>query len=121
MRITSLNKNDDITAAEKKMTRLMERLSHLIDQDEEDSKRDLLSCAKDIIETSDEVARFAKELARECRDERMQMVGNEIEEIDGFESRICKCILSSKGITSSVRTNTYYWDATSNSINRQNF
>ena len=42
-------------------------------QDEEGSKRELITISKAIAESSDEVSRLAKELARECTDKRMRL------------------------------------------------
>lgn len=52
----------------------MGRLSQLV-RGEGGTKRDLIDCAKAIAEASEEVARLAKELARECTDKRMRTVG----------------------------------------------
>ena len=37
-------------------------------------QRDLIACAKQIAESSEEVTRIAKELAKECTDKRMRTV-----------------------------------------------
>lgn len=55
------------------MALLMGRLSQLV-RGEGGTKRDLIDCAKAIAEASEEVARLAKELARECTDKRMRTV-----------------------------------------------
>lgn len=55
------------------MALLMGRLSQLV-RGEGGTKRDLIACAKAIAEASEEVARLAKELARECTDKRMRTV-----------------------------------------------
>lgn len=65
------SKDNDIIAAAKKMALLMGRLSQLV-RGEGGTKRDLIACAKAIAEASEEVARLAKELARECTDKRMR-------------------------------------------------
>lgn len=67
------SKDNDIIAAAKKMALLMGRLSQLV-RGEGGTKRDLIACAKAIAEASEEVARLAKELARECTDKRMRTV-----------------------------------------------
>ncbi|XP_023329663.1 vinculin isoform X4 [Eurytemora carolleeae] len=66
------SKDNDIIAAAKKMANLMAKLSKLV-QEEEGSKRELISIAKAIAEASDEVSRLAKELAKECTDKRMRI------------------------------------------------
>jgi len=66
------SKDNDIIAAAKKMAFLMARLSRSV-QEEEGSKRELISISKAIAEASDEVARLAKELAKECTDKRMRV------------------------------------------------
>ena len=43
-------------------------------QEDSGSKRELISIAKAIAESSDEVTRLAKELAKECTDKRMRTV-----------------------------------------------
>ncbi|XP_065219510.1 vinculin-like isoform X2 [Planococcus citri] len=65
------SKDNEIIAAAKKMALLMGRLSQLV-RGEGGTKRDLIDCAKAIAEASEEVARLAKELARECTDKRMR-------------------------------------------------
>merc|ERR1719308_56131 len=64
------SKDNDIIAAAKRMAFLMAKLSRSV-QEEEGSKRELISISKSIAEASDEVSRMAKELARECTDKRM--------------------------------------------------
>lgn len=65
------SKDNDIIAAAKKMALLMAKLSQLV-QEDSGSKKDLISIAKAIAESSDEVTRLAKELAMECTDKRMR-------------------------------------------------
>ncbi|XP_063978152.1 vinculin isoform X12 [Diachasmimorpha longicaudata] len=65
------SKDNDIIAAAKKMAILMARLSGLV-RGEGGNKRDLIACAKDIAEASQEVTHLAKELARECTDKRIR-------------------------------------------------
>eukprot|EP00092_Neocalanus_flemingeri_P011035 GFUD01011880.1.p1 GENE.GFUD01011880.1~~GFUD01011880.1.p1 ORF type:complete len:1019 (-),score=248.98 GFUD01011880.1:807-3710(-) len=65
------SKDNDIIAAAKKMALLMAKLSQLV-QEDSGSKRDLIAIAKAIAESSDEVTRLAKELAKECTDKRMR-------------------------------------------------
>jgi len=65
------SKDNDIIAAAKKMALLMAKLSQLVEEDS-GSKKELISIAKAIAESSDEVTRLAKELAMECTDKRMR-------------------------------------------------
>merc|ERR1712001_664532 len=65
------SKDNDIIAAAKKMALLMAKLSQLV-QEDSGSKRELITIAKAIAESSDEVTRLAKELAMECTDKRMR-------------------------------------------------
>eukprot|EP00096_Caligus_rogercresseyi_P004203 TRINITY_DN1837_c0_g1_i4.p1 TRINITY_DN1837_c0_g1~~TRINITY_DN1837_c0_g1_i4.p1 ORF type:complete len:921 (-),score=329.98 TRINITY_DN1837_c0_g1_i4:363-3125(-) len=65
------SKDNDIIAAAKKMAHLMAKLSQLVGEDS-GSKRELITCAKSIAESSDDVTRIAKELAKECTDKRMR-------------------------------------------------
>lgn len=65
------SKDNDIIAAAKKMALLMAKLSQLV-QEDSGSKRELIAIAKAIAESSDEVTRLAKELAKECTDKRMR-------------------------------------------------
>lgn len=67
------SKDNDIIAAAKRMALLMGRLSQLV-RGEGGTKRDLIACAKEIAQSSEEVTRLAKELARECTDKRMRTV-----------------------------------------------
>ena len=46
----------------------------IILQEDSGSKKELISIAKAIAESSDEVTRLAKELAMECTDKRMRTV-----------------------------------------------
>ena len=48
-------------------------------QEDSGSKRELISIAKAIAESSDEVTRLAKELAKECTDKRMRTVSDTLE------------------------------------------
>ena len=68
------SKDNDIIAAAKKMALLMAKLSQLVNQDKAGSKRELIATAKSIADASEEVTRMAKELARECTDNRMRTV-----------------------------------------------
>ena len=68
------SKDNDIIAAAKKMALLMARLSQLVGEDS-GSKKDLIACAKSIAESSEDVTKIAKELAKECTDKRMRTVG----------------------------------------------
>eukprot|EP00095_Tigriopus_kingsejongensis_P010849 maker-scaffold1333_size47127-snap-gene-0.11 protein:Tk10849 transcript:maker-scaffold1333_size47127-snap-gene-0.11-mRNA-1 annotation:"vinculin-like isoform 1" len=65
------SKDNDIIAAAKKMALLMAKLSHLVNEDT-GSKRELIACAKAIADSSEDVTRIAKELAKECTDKRMR-------------------------------------------------
>ena len=67
------SKDNDIVAAAKRMALLMARLSQLV-RGEGGNKKDLIACAKEIAEASEEVTRLAKELARDCTDKRMRTV-----------------------------------------------
>lgn len=67
------SKDNEIVAAAKRMALLMARLSQLV-RGEEGTKKDLIACAKEIAEASEEVTRLAKELARDCTDKRMRTV-----------------------------------------------
>ena len=59
------------------MALLMARLSQLV-RGEGGNKKDLIACAKEIAEASEEVTRLAKELARDCTDKRMRTVINDL-------------------------------------------
>ena len=87
------SKDNDIIAAAKKMALLMAKLSQLVQvgpflfrsqslsslsQEDSGSKRELITIAKAIAESSDEVTRLAKELAKECTDKRMRTVCNKV-------------------------------------------
>ena len=87
------SKDNDIIAAAKKMALLMAKLSQLVQvgpflfrsespsslsQEDSGSKRELITIAKAIAESSDEVTRLAKELAKECTDKRMRTVRSEV-------------------------------------------
>jgi len=65
------SKDNEIVAAAKRMALLMARLSQLV-RGEDGTKKDLIACAKEIAEASEEVTRLAKELARDCTDKRMR-------------------------------------------------
>ncbi|XP_075528995.1 vinculin isoform X6 [Dermacentor variabilis] len=65
------SKDNEIIAAAKRMAILMARLSQLV-RGEGGTKKDLIACAKQIAEASEEVTRLAKELARMCTDKRMR-------------------------------------------------
>ncbi|ODM94730.1 Vinculin [Orchesella cincta] len=65
------SKDNEIVAAAKRMALLMARLSQLV-RGEGGTKKDLIACAKEIAEASEEVTRLAKELARDCTDKRMR-------------------------------------------------
>lgn len=67
------SKDNEIVAAAKRMALLMARLSQLV-RGEDGTKKDLIACAKEIAEASEEVTRLAKELARDCTDKRMRTV-----------------------------------------------
>lgn len=67
------SKDNDVIVAAKKMALLMAKLSQLVGEDS-GSKRELITCAKAIAESSDDVTRIAKELARDCTDKRMRTV-----------------------------------------------
>ena len=67
------SKDNEIVAAAKRMALLMARLSQLV-RGEGGTKKDLIACAKAIAESSEEVTRLAKELARDCTDKRMRTV-----------------------------------------------
>ena len=49
-------------------------LNYVMLQEDSGSKKELISIAKAIAESSDEVTRLAKELAMECTDKRMRTV-----------------------------------------------
>jgi len=65
--------DNELIAAAKKIAYLMAHLSELI-RGGKGTKRELIACAKAIAESSNEVTRIAKELARECTDKRMRTV-----------------------------------------------
>ncbi len=72
------SRDNDIVAAAKKAALLMAKLSRLVGQDSGGGKRELISCAKDIADASEEVSRLANQLARNCTDKRMRMVSQVI-------------------------------------------
>ncbi|KAI0215113.1 Vinculin [Lamellibrachia satsuma] len=65
------SRDNEIIAAAKRMALLMAKLSQIV-RGEGGTKRDLIATAKAIAESSEEVTRLAKELARECTDKRMR-------------------------------------------------
>ncbi|CAK9300187.1 unnamed protein product [Gordionus sp. m RMFG-2023] len=65
------SRDNEIIAAAKRMALFMAKLSQLV-RGECGSKRDLIDCAKDIAESSGDVTRLAKELAKQCTDKRMR-------------------------------------------------
>jgi vinculin len=65
------SKDNEIVAAAKRMALLMARLSQLV-RGVDGTKKDLIDCAKEIAEASEEVTALAKELARDCTDKRMR-------------------------------------------------
>lgn len=75
------SKDNEIVAAAKRMALLMARLSQLV-RGEGGTKKDLIACAKEIAEASEEVTRLAKELARDCTDKRMRTVSKIVEDND---------------------------------------
>ncbi|XP_014092469.1 vinculin [Bactrocera oleae] len=66
------SKDNEIIAAAKRMAILMARLSELVLSDSRGSKRELIATAKKIAESSEDVTRLAKELARQCTDRRIR-------------------------------------------------
>lgn len=66
------SKENEIIAAAKKMAIHMARLSTLCGG--QGTKKDLIACAKQIAEMSDEVTRLAKDQAKLCTDKRMRTV-----------------------------------------------
>ncbi len=69
------SKDNDVIAAAKRMALLMAQLSQLVaGSSAGDSKRQLISCAREIAEASQDVTDIAKELAKECTDKRMRTV-----------------------------------------------
>ncbi|KAI9589212.1 vinculin [Glossina fuscipes] len=66
------SKDNEIIAAAKRMAILMARLSDLVQSDSRGSKRELIATAKQIAESSEDVTRLAKELARQCTDRRIR-------------------------------------------------
>ena len=69
------SKDNDIVAAAKRTALLLAKLSQLVGKDAR-SKRELIACAKSVADASEEVTRIAQQLARECTDKRMRMVGD---------------------------------------------
>ncbi|XP_052066170.1 vinculin-like isoform X3 [Mytilus californianus] len=65
------SKDNEIIAAAKRMALLMAKLSQLV-RGEGGSKKDLIATAKNIAESSTEVAKLAQKLAAECTDKRMR-------------------------------------------------
>lgn len=68
------SKENEIIAAAKKMAIHMARLSTLCGG--QGTKKDLIACAKQIAEMSEEVTRLAKDQAKLCTDKRMRTVRN---------------------------------------------
>lgn len=66
------SKENEIIAAAKKMAILMARLSDYCGG--HGTKKDLIACAKQIAEASEEVTRLAKDQAKLCTDKRMRTV-----------------------------------------------
>ncbi|VDH90561.1 vinculin-like isoform X13 [Mytilus galloprovincialis] len=66
------SKDNEIIAAAKRMALLMAKLSQLV-RGEGGSKKDLIATAKNIAESSTEVAKLAQKLAAECTDKRMRL------------------------------------------------
>lgn len=66
------SKENEIIAAAKKMAIHMARLSTLCGG--QGTKKDLIACAKQIAEMSEEVTRLAKDQAKLCTDKRMRTV-----------------------------------------------
>lgn len=65
------SKDNEIIAAAKRMALLMAKLSQLV-RGEGGSKKDLIATAKQIAESSTEVAKLAQKLAAECTDKKMR-------------------------------------------------
>nr|XP_022907076.1 vinculin isoform X4 [Onthophagus taurus] len=65
-------KDNELIAAARKMALLMAKLSDLVHNDDKGSKRQLIDTAKAIADSSAEVTRIAKQLARECTDKRIR-------------------------------------------------
>ena len=59
------------------MATLSKQSSTCCSQEDSGSKRELIAIAKAIAESSDEVTRLAKELAKECTDKRMRTVSQQ--------------------------------------------
>lgn len=66
------SKDNEIISAAKRMAVLMARLSELVLADSKGSKRELIATAKQIAESSEDVTRLAKDLARQCTDRRIR-------------------------------------------------
>ncbi|XP_039272784.2 vinculin-like [Styela clava] len=62
---------NNIIAAAKKMALLMAKMSRLVDG-EEGSRSELIQCAKDIAKASNDVTKYAKEVATQCTDKRIK-------------------------------------------------
>ena len=79
------------------------------------SKRELISIAKAIAESSDEVTRLAKELAKECTDKRMRTV------CDCIETKLIliACNSDSSEPASSVRAHPNHRDPAENPLNSE--
>lgn len=62
---------NNIIAAAKKMALLMAKMSRLV-AGEEGSRSELIQCAKDIAKASNDVTKYAKEVATQCTDKRIK-------------------------------------------------
>lgn len=67
------SEDNDIIAAAKRMAQQMAHFSQLM-REESANKRGLIDCAKQIVESSEEVTRLAKHLAHQCTDKRLRTV-----------------------------------------------
>lgn len=65
------SEDNDIIAAAKRMAQQMAHFSQLM-REESANKRGLIDCAKQIVESSEEVTRLAKHLAHQCTDKRLR-------------------------------------------------
>ena len=68
------SKDNDIISAAKKVALYMAKLSKLVRQDSQRTKKELIACAKAIADAAEHVARIARELANECTDKRIRLV-----------------------------------------------
>lgn len=62
---------NNIIAAAKKMALLMAKMSRLVDG-EEGTRSEMIQCAKDIAKASNDVTKYAKEVAAQCTDKRIR-------------------------------------------------